>query len=166
MGYCLPDKLMILIGSRYRTDSMQPETTFFQEEDIPFPERRNRTSTTKLLFDGDEHHCRWRWKFIADQHAVVLSWHVQTVSVSTDLVGEAEDSAWTQARCFAQETNYSEQPRFGPFRSARCNRASVNGSSGECCRGSLHLFPLSPSKNGKTILVGFVPWTSLYVNIG
>lgn len=48
------------------------------------------------VFDVNGHRCRWRGTLIAGRHAfVVVSWHVQNVSVRTDLAGEAQDSACT-----------------------------------------------------------------------
>ena len=63
-------------------------------------ERPDRTGTNKVLFDGDRHHCRWRWTRFAHQHAVAVPWHAQKLIVRSDLAGEAQDSGWTQTRFF------------------------------------------------------------------
>ena len=46
------------------------------------------------LMEMDDHY-RWRWTFIAHQHAVVVSWHAQKVVVCTDLAREVQDSGLT-----------------------------------------------------------------------
>ena len=58
-------------------------------------ERPDRTGTSRVLFDGDGHHCRWRLTLLALKHAVVVSWHAQKVIVRTGLADDAQYSGWT-----------------------------------------------------------------------
>ena len=89
-------------------------------------ERPDRTGTNKVLFDGDgQHCCRWRWTPVAHQHAVVVSWHAQKVTiVCTDLAGEApEILGRSKSTVFLPRngTNDHEQPRSVPRGSTRSN---------------------------------------------
>ena len=85
------------------------------------------------------------------QHAVVVSLHVQKVTVRTELAGEAQDSAWTQTRLFTYNkngTNDHEQPRSVPFGPARSNRRHAIIASGVPARSSFFLTAISPYCSG------------------
>ena len=95
----------------------------------------DRTGTSNILFDGDGHHCSWRWTHVAHQPAVVVWWHVQKVIVRNDLTGEAKDSGWPQTRFFPRNgTNDQEQSRCVPFCPTRLNRVKTRPEREEGCR--------------------------------
>ena len=96
-------------------------TPFLDEDRMARPNGHKKVS-----LDGDGRHRRCRWTLTTDQHAAVVSWHLQKVTVRTDLAGEAQYSAWTQHGCLPRNgANDHEQPRSVPFRSVPQGRIGL-----------------------------------------
>ena len=90
-------------------------TPFLDEDRMARPNGHKKVS-----LDGDGRHRRCRWTLTTDQHAAVVSWHLQKVTVRTDLAGEDQYSTWTQTRSLPRNgTIMNNLVPFGPIRSIR-----------------------------------------------